>query len=219
MKMKRKIIAIWIILLLIAIPFSIAQASETYEEEQNNENISIEIAAVNEDGSIITEIFTFSEEEIEDFESTITNLMDAIQSATSLKEIENILENIPTQNGIFMSIFSKLFSKIFSGFQGMRNRGFVISHGHSFKLNPFKKNSFKIRKKSTFWHYSNGEKSSDRTIIFKPVALKMNILSGRQFGRMSNFLGIYIFIAKRFPQKSITFFMGTARRINGREFL
>lgn len=213
--MKRKIMAIWVILLLVAIPFSIAQASETYGEEQNVETASIELAAINEDGTIITEILSITEDELAEFEITISALMDAIQSATSWEEIQNILENIPSQNGIITSIISK----ILSSFKNIRNRGFVISHGHSFKLNPFKKNSFKIRQKSTFWHYSNGGTASDRTIILKPFALKMKILNGLQFGRMSNFFGVYIFIAKRFPQKSVTFFMGTARRINGIQLL
>ena len=90
-----------------------------------------------------------------------------------------------------------------------------MSLGHSLKLNPFKKNSYKIRQNSKFWFYINGGKTEDRTIILKPFSLKFDILKGLQIGRMSGFFGIYIYIAKKFPQRCTTFFIGTARKING----
>ena len=213
MKMKRKILAIWMVLIFLAIPFSFAQASET-SKERSNESVSIEMVALNEDGAFITEIFTMTEVELAEFESIISALMDRFQSASSLEEVLNIFNNLPEQRGIITKIISKLLSSL----KNLRNRGFVISLGHGFKLNPFKKNSFKIRQKSTFWYYSGSEQITDRTIYLKPFALKFKILKGVQFGRMSNFFGIYIFISKKFPKKCTTFFMGTARNINGIEF-
>ena len=203
------------VFLLFAISFSIAQASEVNEEGENSEIATVELATLNEDGILTTETVSISEKELAEFESRISTLMDSIQSATSWEEIINIFDNFPKQSGIITSIILKILSK----FKQLRTRGFVISLGHSFKLNPFKKNSFKIREKSTFWRYSNGGKIKDRTVIINPLAFNIKILKGLQFGHMSNFFGIYIYIAKKFPQKSTTFFMGTARRINGIQLL
>lgn len=41
MKMMRKIMAIYKILLMVAIPTGIVEARKTYEEEQNNETMSV----------------------------------------------------------------------------------------------------------------------------------------------------------------------------------
>lgn len=213
--MRRKILAIWMVFLLFAISFSIAQASEVNEEGENSETATVELSTVNEDGILTTETVSISEEELAELENIISTLMDSIQSATSWEEVENIIDNLPKTNGIIMTIILRLLSK----FKLFRSRGFVISRGHSFKLNPFKKNGFKIRQKFTFWHYSNGGEIKDRTIIIQPLAFKLKTLRGLQFGYMSNFFGIYIYIAKKFPQKSTTFFMGTARRINGIQLL
>ena len=43
----------------------------------------------------------------------------------------------------------------------------------------------------------------------------MKVLKGLQIGFMSRFIGLYLFVARKLPEKSYTFFMGTARRING----
>ncbi len=210
MEGKRKIMAIWIILLLITIPFGIVQASETLEKKENNETISVEIATLNSDEILKTETIFLSEEELVEFENTISILIDRIQSAESWEGIKNIINNFLEGNnlGIF-SIIKTLLSKIISF------RTYVISSGHGYKINPIKKGSIKIRKKLSVWHYSSEEMLKDRTIILKPLALKMKVLKGSQFGMMTRFTGTFIYVARKFPQKSYTFFMGIARRVNG----
>ncbi|MCK4365452.1 MAG: hypothetical protein KAW45_05335 [Thermoplasmatales archaeon] len=210
--MKKKFMAIWMVFLFVAIPFSFAEAGETQAIQENNETISIELATLNDDNILSIEAITISEEELIELENTISILMDKIESANSWEEIENIINNIPKNNGIISSLISKFLSM----FKLFRNRGFVISSGHGYKFNPFKKNVLSIRKKFIFWRYSSEKLIKDRTIIYKPI-FKLNILKGRQFGYMRNFFGIYLFVSRRFPQKSYTFFMGTARRISGRE--
>ena len=209
--MKKKIMAIWIILLLVAIPYNIAQASENQNNEQNNETLFVEVVDVNEDGIITNETISISEEGLAELENTISILMDNILSTNSWEKLENIIDNLPKTNGIITSIILKIISR----FKLLSSRAIVISLGHSYKLNPFRKNLFRLRQKFTFWLYSNEGKTEDRTIILRPFALKLRIIRGLQFGFMKNFFGIYIYIAKKFPQKSTTFFMGTARRING----
>lgn len=212
MKMKKRLLAIWMVFLFVAIPFSFAQADETQLVEQNNETASIEVVAINDDNIVSTERITISEEELTELENTIYIIMGKIESADSWGGIEEIINNIPNNNGIIFSLLSKLLSKL----KLFGNRGFVISSGHGYKLDLFKKNSVSIKKKFMFWHYSSEKVIKDRTIIYEPL-FKFKTLTGRQFGYMRNFIGIYLFVAHKFPQKSYTFFMGTARRISGRE--
>ena len=210
--MKKKVMAIWMVFLFVAIPFSFAEAGETQAIQENNETISIELATLNDDNILSIEAITITEEELIELENTISILMDKIESASSWEEIENIINNIPKNNGIISSLISKFLSR----FKLFRNRGFVISSGRGYKFNPFKKNALSIRKKFVFWRYSSEKFIKARTIIYKPI-FKFNIFKGRQFGYMRNFFGIYLFVSHRFPQKSYTFFIGTARRISGRE--
>lgn len=198
---------------MIGIPSCITQASETQANEQSNGTVSIELVGVSEDGAITAETLSISEEELAELENTLSILMDKIQSTTSWEELQNIINNLPIKKGIITSIILKILSK----FKQLISRGLVISLGHSFKLNLFKRTSFKLRQRLIFWLYSG--KTSDKTIILQPLAFKMKILKGLQFGYMSKFFGIYIFIAKKLPQKSLTFFMGTVRRINGIQLL
>lgn len=211
--MKRKIIAICIILLLIAIPISIAEASETSENEQNNETISVELTAIDSDGTLTTENLYISEEDLAELESAISMIMDQIQSTNDLDEdtlrdlIERTLGNDNSLLGRILGIFTTL--------KLTRNRGFVISSGHGIDYTPLKKISFKISKKAAIWHYNSNGMIDDRTIILKPLALNMKILKGRQFGFMTRFLGVYLSVSRGFLRESYTMFMGTARHING----
>jgi len=210
MEGKRKIMAILIILLLLTIPLGIVQASESYIKNEENEYIAVEFVSLNSDEIITTETLYITEEELEEFENTISILIDKISSADSWQSIRDIIKKFLEGNnlGIF-TIFKKFLSKIIAF------RTYVISSGHGYKLNPIKKGSIRIRKRASFWHYTSGKLIRDRTIILKPLALKMKVLKGSQFGMMTRFTGAYIYIARKFPQKSYTFFMGIARHASG----
>ena len=211
--MKRKILAIWIILLLITIPFGIVQADETYQTVDDKKTVTVELSAFELHENLATETVVLSEKELVELENVITKLMDLIESVSSWEELEKIINNFPVKSGIIKTLITKILSK----FSLFRSRAFVISTGHGYKFNPFKKSDFSIRKKLTFSHYSNGEKIQDRTIFIQPLSFKIKILKGLQIGFMTRFIGIYIFIARKLPEKSYTFFIGTAGRINGLE--
>ena len=212
--MKRKILATWIILLLVTMHCSIIQADEKNEETQVNNTMTAEIGYISENGEKISNIITVTEKELSELESQISEIFEKIKSINSWGELEKIIENLQTKKGFIMNFLTKILTK----FKLYRNRGIIISNGHSYKINPFKKNDMKLRQRLAFWHYSNNEKSIDKTYIIKPFALKMKILKGFQFGVMSKFFGIYIYIANKLPKKSYTFFIGTASRINGMDF-
>jgi hypothetical protein len=210
MEGKKKIMAILTILLFMTMPIGIVQASETVKSKETNDYITIEIVTFSSDEILKTDTIRMTEEELEEFKTTISTFIDKIQTADNLKEIRNIFNNFLEGNklGIF-TILKSLLSKIFT------LRTYVISSGHSYKLNPLKKGSFKIKKRISFWHYSSGKMIKDRTIILKPLALKMKILRGSQLGVMTRFTGAYIYVARKLPQKSYTFFMGLTRHASG----
>jgi hypothetical protein len=209
MKVKRKFMAIFLILLLI-IPLGIVQAGVNNEKYEDKNTISVQLTSLDLDENQKTEIVYLSEEELIEFEETITNLIDKIEASESWEEVQGIIDNFLKGNnlGIFNTIKNLLFK--FLPF-----RTYIISSGRGFKLNPFKKGSTKIRKSLSFWHYSSGKLFKDRTVIIKPLSLKLKILKGLQAGIMTGFKGIFIYVARRFPQKSYTFFMGMTRRVYG----
>ena len=206
--MKRKILAIWVILLLVAIQVSIAGASQTSTE--NSETIPVQIASVTPEGTFETETFFMTEGELVELEDTLSVLMEEIQSSKSLN-VGDIIDNIIGGNHpVLYSIFKSLFRNRIS-----KSRAFVISQGRGFKFNPFAQNEFKIKKKFTFWHYSSDWLFKGRTIILQPLAFKMRVLTGGQIGFMTGFTGIYLFIERNFPERSHTFFMGIAKNVRG----
>ena len=214
MEVKRKIIAIWLVLLLVAVPVGIAGAEETQEEEPN-ETFVLELAVVAADGSLTSEQLLVSEEDLEELESAVSTIMNELESMGNFdwSILRDLIERLFGGDGPFVG---KLLG-IFSALRLSKNRGFVISSGPGRDLTPLKKITFKIRRKVGFWHYNSNAMVADKTIIVKPLALNMKILNGRQFGIMTGFLGIYISVSKGFLRESYTMFMGTARRINGVE--
>ena len=223
--MKNKIIAIFVIMTLIAISFSAVQASEINKIEKNDK-ISIEIGTITEDGASEIETFLLSEGQILELETFFATITQKMESATSWEEINFILDEIPDMPGTLMDIINKIILKIkfiihniLAKFKLYFNRGFIVSFGHNYKLNPFKKSDIKLMKNFAMWRYSDKALLKDRTVIFKmtkdPLVSKIKTLKGMQFGFMVNFIGLHIHIARKFPAHSTTFFLGIARYVNG----
>lgn len=215
MDVKRKIMAISIMVLFLALPLNIAEAEEI-TTTQESEPYVLEIVTVDQNGFFTTEEITFFEEDFEEFENAITTIMDQIESTANFDWgfLRNLIEKIlGADNPLFGTIL-----KLFSILKLSKNRGFVISSGHGYDFNPMNKFSFKIRKKAATWYYNSKGLFKDRTIIVKPFALKMKILTGRQVGFMHKFFGVYFFVSKGFLKETYTFFLGTALHINGIQF-
>ena len=209
---KRKIIAIWIIALFFAISINQVEAADSSEEIQN-EPIFVEIGSALPDGTFTTETLVITEEELTQLETALNLIMDEIETTNNFDWgfLKDLIEKIFGESNSFLGKFLGIFSTL----KMTRNRGFVISYGQGIDYNPIKKISFKIRKRAGVWHYNSNGAMNDRTIIVKPLALKFKSLKGPQFGFMTRFLGIYISISRGFLGQSNTFFMGTARHING----
>jgi hypothetical protein len=204
--MKRKIMAIIVILLFVAIQFSIVEADPGTKKEKQ----SVEIGAINSDEIIDIKEVILSEEELLKLESYISTLFEKIQSAKSWQNLKEIINNNPIPNIPILGPILKIFLSKLS-----LNRGFVISNGRGYDFNILKRNALKIRKKIAIWHYSSIEGLGSKTIILKPLKFNMKVLSGTQFGLMTKFFGIFLHISRNLPEKSHTFFMGTAKHING----
>jgi len=213
MKIKRKIMAIGIAVLFIAISISHVEAGNSSNDAEN-EPILVEFGSIASDGTFSTDTLFISEEDLSELEEAVSLIMDKIQTTDfdwgSLREL---IERIFGREGI---LFGRLL-EIFSKFKLSKTRGFVISSGHGRDLSIRDSFSFNIRKNLAIWHYNSRKLFNDRTIIVKPFALKLKILKGRQVGIMTNFFGLYLSVSKGFLKDSYTFFMGTARRINGFE--
>jgi len=202
MKTRRKIIAISIILLLLAIPMGIVQAGEVSENNTQNETIPVELVTYQEDGTLSTEKLFLSEEELVKLKDVIKKIMDEIQNSGDWKD--------NTMNGKIRGILS--------GLKIINKRAFVISSGHGMDLNPLKRITLKIRKNAAFWNYNSNSLMEGRTIIIRPLRLDMKVLKGAQAGLMTRFVGIYLSVSRGFLKESYTMFMGATRHINGIQF-
>jgi hypothetical protein len=210
MEGRRKIMAIILVLLLLSIPFGIVQASDSIKNKEEDNSIPVEIVTLDSDEILRTETIKITDDELEEFENTISILIDKISSADNWQSVRNIINNFLEGNNLgLLTLLKNILSRIITF------RTYVISSGHGYKINPIKKGAIKIRKRVSFWHYSSGKMIKDRTLILKPLALKMKILKGSQVGIMTRFTGAYIYVARKFPQKSYTFFMGIAKQVSG----
>lgn len=206
MRTKRRITAIGMVLILITIPVTVVQA-----KEEKTEPIAVQVSTYISEEITSIETFYLTEEQIVELEKTIEHIIEKIESVESEEDFEKIVEDIPKDNGPIFTIIFEIMSKL----KHLKKRGFVVSHGQNINLNPFKRKKIKIREGLKLWCYLNSK--DDKTVIFKPLdsGNKVKTLIGSQIGLMSKFTGLYVFIPKRFPPKSHTFFIGTARNING----
>lgn len=210
MKIKRKAMAIWVILLLVVMTFNIVEANDKTDKNQYSETSTIEIAFIEEDGSFETETINMTEEEISQLEKYVANFFEKINSNEdwNLQSLFELFKYF-LKNNIFSRFFKRIFSSIFNFFK----KPYVASIGHGLRLNPFKKSSMKLTKRFSFWRYSSGT-----TFVFSPWKLDTRFYHGRQIGVIREFRGIYLYFAKSFSEKSTTFFMGRAKIVKGIQF-
>ena len=90
-----------------------------------------------------------------------------------------------------------------------------MSWGFTNKLLALGKNKLNLARPFTLWFYSGRSNLvlNSRTIIvdFRPFSIKM--VTGRQIGMMTNFIGMYHFGKNMFGEKARTLFMGYAGSI------
>jgi len=156
-------------------------------------------------------------------EKLLPTLMDKMKSATSVSDLINILQSFLTEHGrrlglvlvLNMAIkIIKLQNKI-EQLRPVRKTAFIMSWGFTNKLLALGKNKLNFARPFTLWFYSGRSNLvlNSRTIIvdFRPFSIKM--VTGRQIGMMTNFIGMYHFGKNMFGEKARTLFMGYAGSI------
>ena len=206
--MKRKIMAIWVILVLITIQFGIVNAGQTLNEQ--DENVQVQMTAILQDESIQTKTLYVTEKELTEIQQTISLIIKEIETSEEIN-IEKIIDNLPIEdNPKIISILKSLFNS-----KSLISRSFIVSIGNGYKLNPLAHSKLKIRKRFTFWFYPQVGSIAGKTIFIKPLMLKIKTLNGSQIGFMHKFTGIYFSVVRKIPNKGFTFFMGTAKNVRG----
>ena len=177
----------------------------------------------------VTSITTLSsniklaESDIIAMEKVLPTLMDKMKTATSVTDLINILQSFLNEHGrrlgltlvLTLAIKTiKLQNKI-EQLRPVRKTAWIMSWGFTNKLMALGKNKFNLARPFTLWYYSGRSNLvlNSRTIIldFRPFSIKM--VTGRQIGMMTNFIGLYHFGKNMFGDKARTLFMGYAGSI------
>jgi len=213
----RKSLVITIIALFSIINIMPVLANETIFENKNDD-ITLEFATIDIQGSSYLEKVTLSENELSNIQNKLSNLFEELQLQKNAEDTLDVLKSYLNVNDY--PILSRIFSNLFN-FDFIGKRKLVISQGMGLNLNPFKDSKTAIVKPFTTWIYSDSNNilpipSSTGVLSINPFKIKTYI--GPQFGFMLRFRGIYINIDQSSSMQSYTFFIGTARYIGGFEF-
>lgn len=221
MRKKYQVFSVGIICLFIGLAIGPVTAQKLSEKIIQDDTICVEYALIDPDGSILKETTYLSEQELVELQITLTNLIEILQSKTNYNDIINaVYSYIAKCDNPVLSRISKWnppeWMKPFI-------RSFVVSHGWGFKFNPLKFSEVKIFKPFVFWHYSlitdqSGIILPSKTLMVSHLPFKVKTLNGMQLGWMTNFIGLYIYVARQLPLRSYMFFIGSARYAGGFDF-
>ena len=165
------------------------------------------------------------EDKFEDLEIIIPKLMDEIEKTSSAPELINVLTDFMNdyRGHPVLDIVMKIIREVLdimnriNRLRPLNTNAFILSWGFANKINPFKENKLQLYRPLTAWHYSGKSNLilNSRTIIIDFQPFKIKMLTGRQFGFMRNFAGIYLHRETTLTDKSYTFFMGKSATIRG----
>jgi hypothetical protein len=212
----KKSLSILIITLFLIINMIPIMANETIIEDKNDE-IIIEYATVDLQGSTNIKQISLSENELIDIQNKLSNLFEELQLQKNNEDTLNLLKSY--LNDDRYPILSRIFSNLFN-FDFIGRRKLVVSQGMGPNLNLFKDRETAIVKPFTSWIYSGSNNvlpipSATGVLSINPFRIQTYM--GTQFGFMLRFRGIYINIGQPSSMQSYTFFIGSAKRIVGFE--
>lgn len=167
----------------------------------------------------------FKDENLVELERIIPKLMDDIETASSCPELIGILSTFMNEyrNHPILDFVMKIIKELLdimsriNSLRPLNTNAFILSWGFANKINPFKDNKLQLYRPLTVWCYSGKSNLilNSRTIIIDFAPFKIKMLTGRQFGFMRNFAGIYLHRETTLTDKSYTFFMGKSAAIRG----
>ena len=158
-------------------------------------------------------------------ENFLPALIEKMASATSLPSLIDIIQSFIAENGrhpvliLLLEILIKTidFNFKINQLRPLRKNVFIMSWGFTHKLLSLGKNKINIARPLTGWYYSGRSNVvlNSRTIILDPYPFGIKMLTGRQIGLMSDFVGLYIHRSGSIGDKAITFFFGFAKVVRG----
>jgi len=205
--MKRKILTIAVIFTLLSLTFASVNAADN---QVNEKGILVKLSTLRSDGKIIDKILYLKNKEIDILENILEKTFEKIEENESDSVIEILMDFLKEKLPYLYEIIDTIIDKI----EYRLSRTTICSFGQGYKFNPFKKSqlTFSLReKRSGFFHYSADSKITGRTYLKYPYGAKPIIVKGKQIGFIDDFVGLYIYVAKQFPNHSFSFFVGKAR--------
>jgi hypothetical protein len=207
------IIAVGVILLFMGLALSPVSARTTIKER-------FEVGTLGNLASV-----HLSENDLTTMENFLPSLFDRIQGATSYSEIINTLQGMMKDYGrhpvlvllLKFVIKAMNFNYNINQLRPVRKTAFIMSLGFTNKILSPGKNKINAAKPFTPWYYTGKSNIvlNSRTIIIDPHPFSIRMLTGRQIGVMSNFIGLYIHMSGSLSDKAKTFFFGVAGTIRG----
>jgi hypothetical protein len=205
--------AVGIILLFLGLAVSPVMAQTTIGDQ-------LEVSTIGDLAPV-----QLSEKDLTTMEEFLPVLLEKMQTATSYSALIEIVKNCITDYGrhpVLVLILTLLIKTINFNFKlgqflPARRNAFVMSWGFTNKLLPVVNNKVNMVRSMTGWYYSGRSNVvlNSRTIIIDPYPFSIKILTGRQIGLMSNFIGLYIHRSGGISDKAMTFFFGYAQTIRG----
>jgi len=207
------ILAVGVILLFLGLAFSPVTAQTTIKDQLEVRSIG-NLAPVQ-----------VSEKDITTMEKFLPTLLEKMSTATSYSALIEIIQSSIKEYGrmpVLVLILKLMIKGIdfnfkFNQLRPLRKNAFVMSWGFTNKFLSLGKNKINMLRPITGWYYSGRSNIilNSRTIILDPYPFSIKMLTGRQIGLMSNFIGLYIHRSGPITDKAITFFFGYASIVRG----
>jgi hypothetical protein len=152
-------------------------------------------------------------------------LIEDMKTATSYGDLIETVQSYMTEYGrqpVLVFLLTLLIKGIdfnykINQLRPLRKTAFILSWGFTNKFLALGKNKINIIRPFTGWYYSGKSNVllNSRTIIFDLHPFGVRTLTGRQFGFMTDFTGLYIHRSSTIGDKAVTFFFGYAQTIRG----
>ena len=164
-----------------------------------------------------------AENDIITMEKMLPTLMEKMKSATSLNGLISTLQGFMKEYGrrpglvILLTLMIKTidFQYKLGQFRPVRKTAFILSWGFTNNILNLGKNKLNLAKPFTMWYYASGSNRimNSRTIIFDFYPFGVKMVTGRQVGMMTNFIGPYLHSKGILGDKMHTLFFGWAASI------
>jgi hypothetical protein len=207
------ILAVGVILLFLGLAFSPVTAQTTIKDQ-------LEVSTIGNLAPV-----QVSEKDITTMEKFLPTLLEKMSTATSYSALIEIIQSSIKEYGrmpVLVLILKLMIKGIdfnfkFNQLRPLRKNAFVMSWGFTNKFLSLGKNKINMLRPITGWYYSGRSNIilNSRTIILDPYPFSIKMLTGRQIGLMSNFIGLYIHRSGLITDKAITFFFGYASIVRG----